>query len=324
MSSKVAIPGTDLSMLPFGLGTVGAGIDWDGAEADRIFDTFLDMGGSLIDSARVYSDWIPPEIGRSERVVGEWLARSGKRGRIILVTKGGHPVYRKPSDDLRISRMAPADMRHDIELSLKALRTETIDIYFYHRDNRSQPVEEEIETMEAFRREGKIRYYGCSNWRADRILEADAYCKKMGHRGFVADQALLNLGMRHMKPLADDTLAAIDGDLRDYHAGNPQNLAMPYMGVASGFFHILAEQGEEAVKDSPYCTPENIKLAGRCLALREKYGATVSQAVLGFFAVQPFRCVPLYGPQAVEQLKDALGALEIPFEKGDYDLAACP
>lgn len=86
--------------------------------------------------------------------------------------------------------MTPEDMRHDLELSLKALRTDTIDIYFYHRDNLRQNVEDEIETMETFRREGKIRYYGCSNWTTERIKEADAYCKKMNYRGFVADQAL--------------------------------------------------------------------------------------------------------------------------------------
>ena len=77
MKNKITIPQTDLCFHPLGLGTVKAGLAWDGSDADRIFDAFLDMGGSLIDTAHVYSDWVKPELARSERVVGEWLTRSG-------------------------------------------------------------------------------------------------------------------------------------------------------------------------------------------------------------------------------------------------------
>ena len=85
---KIVIPGTDLELSPMGMGCVNAGLKWDGKEADYIFDAFLDMGGNLYDTARVYSDWVLPEIGRSERVLGDWLERSGKRNRIVLITKG--------------------------------------------------------------------------------------------------------------------------------------------------------------------------------------------------------------------------------------------
>lgn len=320
MSKRIDIPGTDLSACPIGLGTVGAGLQWDGADADRLIDAYIDMGGNVIDSARIYSDWVPPEIGRSERVIGDWISRGGRRDKVILITKGGHPRFRDPSDDIHLARMTRADMRGDIELSLKALRTEVIDLYFYHRDNPAQSVEEEIETMEDFRREGKIRYYGCSNWSADRIREADAYCAAKGYRGFVADQALLNLGMKYMNPLPDDTLVYMTDDLYQYHVENAGNLAMPYMGVASGFFHLFAEGGEEAVRNNPYFTPKNVQVAIRCRELMEKYGASISQVVLGYFFHQPFACVPLYGPQNTAQLKDAMETLEIRFSKEDYEI----
>lgn len=322
MNKTIKIPETDLSLSPIGLGTVNAGIDWDGKDADRIFDTYVDLGGNVIDSARVYADFVhvngKVEIGRSERVIGEWIQRSGKRDRVVLITKGGHPTYVWPTDDLHKPRMTPADMRGDIELSLKTLHTDVIDIYFYHRDNRAQSVEEEIETMEQFRKEGKIRYYGCSNWEADRITQADRYCREKGYRGFVADQALLNMGMKYMNDLPDDTLVYMRGELFDYHKNNPQNLAMPYMGVASGFFHIFAAKGEEGVKNSPYCTPGNLKVARRCLELCEKYHASVSQIVLGFFGSQEFTCLPLYGPQNAQQLTEAMKTVEIDFDKNDY------
>ena len=173
MEHRIQIPDTDLSLCPIGLGTLSAGLKWDGKEADAIFDAYLELGGNVVDTARIYQDWVPGEVGRSERVVGDWIKRSGKRDQIVLMTKGGHPKYTGPQDDLHLSRMTDADMRRDIELSLKALRTDRIDVYFYHRDNLAQSVAEEIETMERFVREGKIRYYACSNWSADRMREAD-------------------------------------------------------------------------------------------------------------------------------------------------------
>lgn len=88
MNTKIKVPNTDIEIHPLGLGTVNAGLAWDGKDADRIFDVFLGMGGSLIDTAHVYSDWVKPERARSERVIGEWLKRSGKRNHIVLATKG--------------------------------------------------------------------------------------------------------------------------------------------------------------------------------------------------------------------------------------------
>lgn len=316
---KIVIPETELELSPVGMGCVNAGLKWDGKDADYMFDAFLDMGGNLYDTARVYSDWVLPETGRSERVLGDWLERSGKRNRIVLVTKGGHPDMTCTKPDLHKNRMREADMRHDVELSLRALRSDYIDLYFYHRDDESIPVEELIETMETFVKEGKIRYYCCSNWTPERMRDADEYCRKRGYRGFAANQALFNLGSRYMKPLEDDTIRYLDGDMQKYHKENPANLAMPYMGICGGFFHSFIEKGEDSVVDSPYYTPENIRLAGKVKMAVEKYHATVTQAVLGFFTCRDFQCLPLYGPRNAENLREAMESFEIPFEKEDYE-----
>lgn len=314
----IIMPNTELSVSPFGFGTSNAGLSWDGKEADRVFETFLELGGNLIDTAHVYSDWVPPEIARSERVIGDWLERSGKRNKIILLTKGGHPVMTGENPDMHISRMHRADMIKDLDASLKQLRTDYIDLYFYHRDDLRIPVEETIEVMEDFVKQGKIRYYGCSNWSTARMRAADCYCKEKGYRGFAANQALFNLGYQYMNPLADDTLCAIDDEMYAYHKENRENIAMPYMSICSAFFHLYDAKGESAVKDSPYYTEGNIRIAKRLNALKEKYNATLTQIVLGFFTVQDFPCIPLYGTQTAERLKDAAGAFEISFDKNDY------
>ena len=314
MEKRILIPDTGLSICPIGLGTVNAGLAWTEEVADRIFDSYVDAGGNMIDTARVYA------AGRSETEVGRWLKKSGKRNDLVIVTKGGHPKFDSPDDDLHISRMTKEDMRSDIETSLRELQTDYIDLYFYHRDNRAQSVEYEIEVMEEFVKEGKIRYYGCSNWDTDRIEEADAYCAKMGYRGFIADQALLNMGMKYMNPLPDDTLVYIQDSLWDYHVNNARNLAMPYMGVASGFFHKYVRGGADAVKKSNYCTEKNLAVAEHCKELMEKYNATITQVVLGYFTQQPFACAPLYGPKDGPQIVEALQTLDIPFTKEDYDI----
>ena len=103
---KITLMNTDLELSPMGMGCVNAGIKWDGEDAYRIFDAFLDMGGNVYDTARVYSDWIPSEIGRSERVLGQWLRQSGKRHDVILLTKGGHPDMTSATPDMHASRIS--------------------------------------------------------------------------------------------------------------------------------------------------------------------------------------------------------------------------
>lgn len=317
MKKRIHIPETDLSLCPVGMGTLGAGIRWDRGEADAIFGTYLDMGGNVVDTARIYQDWVPGEVGRSERVVGDWLRRSGKRNEIILMTKGGHPKYTQPGDDLHISRMTPADMRHDLELSLQALETDVIDIYFYHRDNIAQPIAEVMETMQQFVKEGKIRYFACSNWTAGRMREADAYCREHGFRGFVADQTFLNIGMRHMNPLEDDTLSSFSGEIADYHCSTPENLTMAYYASANGFFQRYLRDAD--AEDSTYGTAENKALAQKIRAMAEKYDTGITQIVLGYVFAQGCECLALYGPSSPGRMRDAMCTLECDFSKKDFE-----
>lgn len=318
MVSKIIIPNTDLKVFPIGLGTARAGLDYADSEANRIFDAYLDMGGNLIDTAHVYSDWVPPETARSERVLGDWLNASGKRNKIVLMTKGGHPDITVTDPDMHKNRMTAADMRLDLESSLKKLQTDVIDIYFYHRDDPVQSVEDSIEIMEGFVKEGKIRYYGCSNWSAARMAEADSYCKTKGYRGFAANEALLNIGLNHMAFMRDDTMLCFDDAMLGYHRQTPGNLAIPYMGLCGGFFHTYIQSGEAAAKNSNYYSEGNIKVAIKIKGLMEKYSASVTQVLLGFFRFRDFACAPLVGPLKLDELEDAMSSPDILFEKDDF------
>src|SRR3569623_3473838 len=102
-----------------GLGTSRLGADGERADAYALLDSFLDHGGTLIDTAAIYSDWIPGERGRSETVIGEWLMLRGNRNRVRIRTKGAHP----PLDDKHRGRGDAASLRHEDEQSLRRLQT---------------------------------------------------------------------------------------------------------------------------------------------------------------------------------------------------------
>jgi aryl-alcohol dehydrogenase-like predicted oxidoreductase len=314
MKKYLKINNTDLNLCRIGFGTSQAGLPWDGDEAYRIFDSYIGLGGNLIDTARVYSDWAPNETGRSERVIGDWIRRRGRYNDITLLTKCGHPRF----DSMHTSRMSRAEIESDLEMSLKSLSVECIDIFCYHRDDVSLPVEYLVETMENFVRAGKIRYYGCSNWTAARMAAADEYCKQKGYRGFVINEALFNYGAKYMKPHPDDTLAAADDVMLEYHMQRPDNILTPYTSLCGGFFHALDSKGEEAVKSSIYYSAGNLERYKELKAIAERHNTGITQTLLGFVLVQKPVMIPLMSSGRAAHIESAMGALNIEFTLDEF------
>lgn len=303
---KVNIANTDLEPLSrLGLGTVGAGTKWSGAEAGRIFDTYVGCGGNVIDTARVYS-----VIADSEPTIGAWLRRSRKRHQVMIVSKGGHPEIKSWPPDMHAFRLSREEMTADLDASLAALGTDYIDIYLYHRDDPKRSVEELVETMENFVRQGKIRYYGVSNWTLDRIQAAQDYAASRGLRGFVMNQALFNAGSDHMPAPSDDTLVKVDTQMQIYHR-NLQNSSMDilcagFSGNCGGFFQQYLKGGADAVRDKTYLTPENIKKAEQIHADASANGTTILQEVLSFYRKTDFPCIGLFGPRDAAGIAEAM------------------
>lgn len=308
MRKTISFPQTDLpDAYPVGLGTANVGVSLSEVDAPAILDAFLDLGGNVIDTARVYG------AGDSERIIGGWIRRRGRHDDFILITKGGHPLL----ESMHTPRMRKEDMDQDLEASLRALGVDCIDVYFYHRDDTSQPVAALLECMEEYVRQGKIRYYGCSNWSAARIQEAYAYAEAHGLQGFRANQMLYNMGQKYMAPLHDDTLCAMDSGMIEIHR-TQDNLAIPYFGLCSGFFHTLDASGECAVKNSPYCTPGNLFLKKKIDSIRQETGATITQVLLGFYYAQDFPALPLASTSSLPKLRDIMKAPEVRIDPAAY------
>ena len=309
MNEYLAIQNTDLKISRIGLGTANAGLAWDGADAFKILDRYLERGGNLIDSARIYSDWVKPEIGRSERVIGDWLRNRGHHDDVFIMTKGGHPKL----ESMSIGRLSRKEIETDLDLSLKALSIDSIDIYCYHRDDKSRPVEELIETMQSFVQAGKIRYCACSNWSTGRMKEADSYCERMSYRGFVLNQALYNYGSPGMKPFPDQTMVTVDAEMLDYHAMNPGNVLAAYMSLCSGFFHALDNKGEQAVAQSPYYTQKNLELYEAVKKVAGDLDTGITQVLLAFVLTRKPDMLALIGARTKQQLEDAMDTFNVDF-----------
>lgn len=306
MTKRIQIKDTTLSLCPIGFGTANAGLAWDHEEAFKMLDLYVSLGGNVIDTARIYNDWVEGEIGRSERVIGDWIKYRGGHEDLIIMTKGGHPKL----GQMHTSRLSKEEMTADLDKSLAALGIECIDVYFYHRDDLNRPVSELVETMEDFVRAGKIKYYGCSNWTTSRMKEAMDYCQSKGYRGFVASQVLYNIASDYMLPYPDDTMVTMNQEMLDFHKEYPV-LAMPYFSLCSGFFTKLEAFGEAAVKDSPYYTEKNLKLAQLIKQLSEERNISLTQVIIGFLLTQDQPMCALAGASREDQLKDFMKTLEI-------------
>jgi aryl-alcohol dehydrogenase-like predicted oxidoreductase len=156
--------GCAVSTLALGTMTFGAETDEDGAHAQ--LDRFFDAGGTLVDTADVYSD------GVSEEVIGRWLARQPPevRGRVVLATKGRFPMGPGPND----AGLSRRHLRDAIDASLRRLGVDAIDLYQVHAFDPHTPLEETLHALDDAVRAGKIHYVGLSNytgWQVQKVVD---------------------------------------------------------------------------------------------------------------------------------------------------------
>jgi aryl-alcohol dehydrogenase-like predicted oxidoreductase len=305
----IIIPGTDIksSLICFGTVSIGSKLDQD--RSFKILDAYLEQGGNFIDTAQVYSDWLPGERSSSEKTIGRWLQQRKNRDKIILATKGAHPGLAT----MHIGRMSRPEIEHDVNQSLQNLRTDRIDLYWLHRDAPAHPVEDIIETLNDQVKAGKIRYFGCSNWHTPRIKAAQEYAASRGLQGFTANQMQWSLALADPDKIKDKTIAVMDDAMKQYHLETGL-AATPYSSQAQGFFHKLANGTIDQMAPNTrevYHAPENKHRFERLKALAAASGLSITQLILGYLHAQPFVTIPIVGCHTLEQLHDSMQAGDI-------------
>ncbi|MDR1507937.1 MAG: aldo/keto reductase [Treponema sp.] len=291
------------------LGTVSFGTAISREDAFTQMDLFYGKGGNFFDSARIYADWIPGGHGASEKTLGAWIRERRLRDKVFISTKGTHPDLRT----MHIPRMSAVEMRSDLEESLKALQTSYIDLYFLHRDDVSRPVEAILENLEGFRKEGKIRYYGCSNWKLARMEEAEKTAARMDFEGFVCDQLRFGLGDITWEGVGDKTTVLMDSDLFAWHEKTGKTV-MAYTSSCNGYFSKklkgkAVSPGLEAV----YGNASNQKLLEKLKTWEEELGVPAAVLVSSYAAAQVFPAVPISSVSSPEQLNDLIRAADFDF-----------
>lgn len=163
-TSRVTVPGTDLEITPLNLGGNTFGWTSDRDESFAVLDAFVAGGGNFIDTADMYSQWGEGHSGgESETVLGEWFAARGNRGDVVLATKVG-------------ALQGAEGLQHDtvlanLDRSLERLQTDVVDIYYYHYDDESVAIADQVRTAAELVDSGKVRYIGLSNYSPERMRE---------------------------------------------------------------------------------------------------------------------------------------------------------
>ncbi len=178
------------------LGTMTFGLQCDRATSFAILDAAVEGGISFLDTADVYPlGGSAATVGRTEDLLGEWMAERRNRDALLLASKCMGPMGAGPND-WGLSRL---HVQRAVEASLRRLRTDVIDLYQTHFFDPRTPIDESLRALEDLQRAGKIRYAGCSNYPAWRLSEALAAAERLGAEGYVSVQPRYNLLYREIE-----------------------------------------------------------------------------------------------------------------------------
>ncbi len=300
---------TDLEIAPLVLGGNVFGWTADRATSFAVLDAFVDAGGTMIDTADVYSAWVPGHRGgESEAIIGDWLKQSGKRDRVLIATKVGM----LPGEGGE--KLAPARIAAAAEASLTRLGTDRIDLYYAHQDDEDVPQTAVLEAFGKLVDAGKVRVVGASNFHAGRLKSANDAARDAGLPHYHVLQPEYNLVSRHK----------FEGQLQDYAVEH--NIAvLPYYGLASGFLtgkYRSADDLGQSVRggrlgDLLDGKGRNVLSAMDAVAVET--GASLAQIALAWLMAQPGVTAPIASATNVAQLAELTGAWDVVLSKDQLD-----
>jgi aryl-alcohol dehydrogenase-like predicted oxidoreductase len=280
---------TDLDVFALCLGGNVFGWTADEEQSRAVLDAYVAAGGNFVDTANSYL----VEHGRSETIIGRWLADRGNRDEIVLATKvgGGRGAVRSLSADT-IEREAHA--------SLERLQTDRIDLYYAHFDDEATPVEESLRAFDALVRDGTVRHLGASNYTAQRLTAALKLQRELGLAEFTVLQPHYNLVEREFERTL--LLVAEAWDLA----------VVPYFALAKGFLTGKYRPGGEAVQSEraegarAYLDKGGATVLEALDEVAAAHDATVAAVALAWLRVQPRVVAPLASARTTEQLEQIL------------------
>ena len=294
---------TGLKVSPLCLGSMNFGWTADENTSFAVMDAFAEAGGNFIDTADVYSRWVDGNNGGvSEEVIGRWMRARGNRGQMIIATKARGQMGPGPNDQ-GLSRKHIIDA---CEASLRRLQSDTIDLYQTHYFDADTPIAETLEALDRLVQQGKVRYIGCSNYPAWRLMGALWTSDKYGLARYDSIQPHYNLVHRAEFELE---LAEV---CQAYGIG-----IIPYSPLAGGFLtgKYSREGDTESVRAESvrnrYFNDAGWKVLDAVRAVAGELGTTALAVSLAWLLARPGMTAPIIGANTVEQLQGSLAALDV-------------
>jgi aryl-alcohol dehydrogenase-like predicted oxidoreductase len=264
-----------------------------------ILDTFFEAGGRMVDTADMYSAWVPGHKGgESETVLGAWMKARGNRKEMRIATKlnGAN----QPGG------LAPEKIAASLEASLKRLQTDYVDLYYAHRDDTQTPLEVIAAGFDAQVRAGKVRAVGASNFTAERLQAARQAALAGGFAPYTVIQNEYNLLVRGQHEGAMCEICTTQGVA-----------ALPYYGLAAGFLTgkyrteadlAKSPRGQGAPKRH---LAESLAMLERMDKVAAQTGATLAQIALAWVLARPGISAPISSATSVTQVKELIGATKL-------------
>ena len=262
----------------------------------RIMDAFLAAGGTMIDTADTYSAWAPGNRGgESETVIGNWLARRGRRDDVLIATKVGF-----------VGGLSAANIERALDASLRRLGTDYVDLYYAHKDDPETPFGETLEAFDRMVRAGKVRALGASQIEAPRLEQALETSAANGWTPYSVLQTWYSLVER---PRFEEALAPL-AQGRGLGVATFYSLANGYL---TGKYRSRADLSKSVRADrvEEYLDGKGPDIIAAMDAVAEELTATVAQVALAWTAAQPGVTAPLASVTSLDQLDELLGSLEL-------------
>lgn len=301
------IKDTDIIASKLVLGSDRFGTAISEKDSFAILDRFVEAGGNMIDTASFYADWLSGK-SVSEKTIGKWIEERKCRDKIIISTKGGHFNLATPN----VSRMSKKEMKADFEASLENLKTDYIDIYWYHKDDDSISPEALIENLNEVT-DGRARYIAASNWSCDRLIKANEYAIKNNFKPFIAGQIQYSIARINKEVTGADIFVMTDEEYEKY-----KNSGLNVFGFstqAKGFFIMTAEGGVESVPEgvrAEFLNDYNLTLLEKLKNLAAEKNVSIPALVPAVLTSdEDVNTFAQIGPQTVGQLESSLEAADL-------------
>jgi aryl-alcohol dehydrogenase-like predicted oxidoreductase len=292
--------GLQVSPLAFGGNVFGWTVDEK--LSFRLLDAWLDAGFNFVDTADVYSSWVPGHSGgESETIIGKWLRQSGKRNRVVLATKVGKPMGDKKKG------LSPAYIRQAVDASLKRLQTDHIDLYQSHDDDADTPLADTLGAFAELIQAGKVRAIGASNYSAPRLAEALDVAERQGLPRYESLQPLYNLYDRAVFEEALEPLCLERGvGVINFYALAAGFLTGKYRSEADA-----AKSARGASTTKKYLNPRGLRILAALDEVAKTRGATPGQVALAWQIARPVITAPIASATSAVQLDELVAAARL-------------